>query len=127
MLLHDFKRFPFPRVINSFPMCPHWADLIISFSAIFIPSKSDSTLCCFVGSNSLADLFLLMQLNSFILKHNTRSMIRFNLGQLEILSSKPTRMTSCTNAASDLVSLPNSGSSVNTFTSAPLTSRQLFL
>ena len=127
MLLHDFKRFPFPRVINSFPMCPHWADLIISFSAIFIPSKSDSTLCCFVWSNSLADLFLLMQLNSFILKHNTRSMIRFNLGQLEILSSKPTRMTSCTNAASDLVSLPNSGSSVNTFTSAPLTSRQLFL
>ena len=75
--------------------CPLWADLIISFSAIFISSKSNTTLCYFVWSNSLAHLFRLMQSNSFFLKHITRSMVHFNLGQLEILSSKPAMMSSC--------------------------------
>ena len=99
MLLHDFKHFPFPKEINSSPKCLLWTDLIISFSAIFIPSKSNDRLCCLVWSNSLVELFPLMQSSTFFLKHNTRATILFDLGQLEILYSKPATMSSCPNAA----------------------------
>ena len=90
--------FLFPKEMNYSPKCLLWTDLIISFFAIFILSKSNGTLCSFVSSSSLADLFPLMHSCSFFLNHNTRSMILFNLGQLEILSSKPATMSSCTNA-----------------------------
>ena len=49
MLLHDFKHFPFQKENNSSPKFLLCTDLIVSFSAIFVPSKSNSILkYCFV-------------------------------------------------------------------------------
>ena len=88
MLLHDFKHFPFPKEIKSCPKCLLWTDLIISISTIFIPSKSNGTLYCFVWSNSLADIFPLMQSSSFFLKHNTRRSSLYVLYRFTLMSGK---------------------------------------
>ena len=56
------------KEIYSSPKCLLWTDLIISFSTIFIPSKSNGTLkCCFVWSKFLEDLFPLMQVRDILL------------------------------------------------------------
>ena len=123
---HDFQHFPISKEISCSPKYVFWTDLIIPFSTIFIPSKSNDTLCCLVRSNYLVDLFRLMQSSNFFLKHNTRATTLFNLDQLEFFPCKPATMSSCTNAAQDLASLLNSGSSVSTSTSTPLPPGQLF-
>ena len=80
----------FPKEIISSPKCLRWTDLITSFSPIFFVSKSSGILqYCLVWSNSLEDLFPLLLSNSFLLTHNTRSMILFNLGLMKILCSEP--------------------------------------
>ena len=52
---------------NSTILTDFWTDLTISFSTIFIPSKSNSTLSCLVWFNSLVDLFPLMQSSIYLL------------------------------------------------------------
>ena len=92
MPLYEFKHFPFPQELNSFPNVfsgQIWLSTSMPFLLLSNP---------LVYYNSLRDLFQQMHSVSF-LKCKTGPMVLFDLGKLKILPSNPPMMSSCTNAA----------------------------